>query len=106
MQGSLMHHYSYGFNLLPQAFKDNGLVNVLQDVFTSDRVPETRREFSEMNVRACVGWARWTQREGKSGVWSEPEPSKLEALAKQEIAAGVYVRYEIHVCIGFKNTGS
>ncbi|KAL9119006.1 MAG: hypothetical protein Q9187_004440 [Circinaria calcarea] len=102
MEDALISRYSYGFNTLPQAFKNVGFLAVFQDVVSSDRIPETRENFARVNVQACAGWARWMALERGQPIWAEQDLQELERKMEMEIQMGAYVRYDIYVTIGFK----
>ena len=92
----MMHRFKWGYNLLPDIFRECGLVDVMMDRVSSDRLAETRRPLAVTVITGALGWAKKAQH------WSEQDMDQLKEQADKEVAEGAYVRYDIWVAIGFK----
>lgn len=99
---SLKGNFSHGWNTLPQIMRASALVNVEEDIVSSDRIPETRRSLTANGMRAIFAWARNRANADKAGPLSMDNLQELEAQAKRDIESGCYVRFDIHVVIGFR----
>ncbi|KAF2205094.1 hypothetical protein GQ43DRAFT_408126 [Delitschia confertaspora ATCC 74209] len=92
-----------------QLYTSAGLTHVFEDLVSTDRVPEQRREITELGIGAVFGalsnlaaTAKAKEMEGKDGTWPEEEVQRVRGLAVQEMEAGVYYRWDIHVTVGRK----
>ncbi|PQE28396.1 methyltransferase domain-containing protein [Rutstroemia sp. NJR-2017a BBW] len=98
----LRDKFSHGWKLLPQLFLEQGFDNVEEDIVSSDRVVETRSDMTRNGMQAIFGWARLLSSRHAAGSLSMDNLAKLEAKAEQDIDSGCYVRFDIHVVLGFK----
>jgi len=94
----LNKQFEQGWNILPQIFEDEGLVGVVRDLVSSDRVVETRERMTRNGMQAIFGWARMVAEKKGEG----DELDGLEVEVGRDIESGCYVRFDIHVAVGFK----
>ena len=97
----LKDKFSHGWNVLPKIFCDAGLIDVDEDVVSSDRVVETRKALTENGMQAIFAWARLVSSRSVEGSLPMDELRKLEIEAYKDIENGCYVRFNVHVIIGF-----
>ena len=103
---TLREKLSYGWSTLPSIFKDLGLGNVEEDIVSSDRAADTREALTANGMVAVFDWAKLTSARGMLGSLSIDELEKLEEQAYQDIKSGCYVRFDIHVILGFESKRS
>lgn len=96
LQRMLSDKFRYGWSTLPGIFKGLGMANVTSDVVSSDRVAETRQGLAMVSLSAVysVAKARALVDRQVLEAWNDE--------AREEIEAGAYNRYDIHVAVGFK----
>jgi len=99
---ALKDMFSHGWNILPQLFEGAGLEDVENDIVSSDRVAETRKAFTRNGMQAIFGWARLISSRNAPGSSPMDEIDRLEREAERDIESGCYVRFDIHVALGFK----
>ena len=102
MQRGLQEKLAHGWNTLPQIMRKAGLINVEQDVVSSDRVPETREVVTRNAIEVTFGWAKIASERGIPGSIPTYKLAKLEEQAFNDLKSGCYARYDIHVALGFK----
>lgn len=89
---------------LPSLYEANGLRDVFQDQAATDRDPEVRSALTNTTYKGMLGWARLQQDEHLPGTWTSAELDELARRCEMELAAGVYMRYEICITIGFSGS--
>ncbi|KAL6720638.1 hypothetical protein ACLMJK_002563 [Lecanora helva] len=99
---ALNEKFSYGWNTLPQIMLDLGLMQVEEDIVSSDRLAETREAMTVNGMVAIFDWARSMSRRGSPASLSMEDLSVLEKQAYEDIKSGCYVRFNMHVVFGFK----
>ena len=99
---ALKEKFSYGWNTLPGIMRNSGLLEVEEDIVSSDRIVETREAVSINGLTAIFDWARRMSTRGMPGSYPMDELKKLEDQAYEDIKSGCYVRYDVHVSLGFK----
>lgn len=99
---SLKDKFSYGWSTLPQLMKNAGLMHVDEDIVSSDRIVETRQALTTNGMRAIFAWAKYMSNYEAPGSLAMHEIEELEAHAEKDIRSGCYVRYDIHITIGFR----
>jgi SAM-dependent methyltransferase len=103
--GSLVKRFGYWF---PSSFagllRDAGLVNVSQEIISTDRHVALRREITETGVGAAFGGLARMASEGAKGTWGVDEVERRRKLAVADMDGGAYLRWDIHVVVGFKAT--
>ena len=104
-QEAMKEHFSHGWNELPNLMTDAGLVHVKKDVVSSDRLIETRKDVSANGLVVVLLWARMMLSRNVPGCWSAERVVELESNAYKDVESGSYLRYEIHVALGFKPLG-
>jgi hypothetical protein len=89
-----------GCRRLLEIFKSIGLVHCTLDIFSSDRDPSLRNEFSDVNARALLGIME------KAGLqmWNGWDLEKVRELGLKVFteleAREVNTRYNLHVVVG------
>lgn len=85
---------------LPGFLTNAGFVDVTREVVGTDRLPETRKDFSRVNFEGIAAWA-WKMRElNAPGAWSAEQIEEMEENVRREIGEGVYLRSEFLVTMG------
>jgi len=81
-----------------------GFEDVDTDVVSSDRVSETRLDYSRISVRAISHiMEMYQKRDGGKGYWSSDEAAKLHEQATKDVESGkAYYRAEFNVVTGRK----
>lgn len=100
---ALKEKLSFGWSTLPQIMRSAGLVRVDEDIVSSDRVVETREALTANGMDAVFGWAKLMSQRGIPGSCSMDELKKLEDQAYKDIQSGCYVRFDVHIALGFKS---
>jgi hypothetical protein len=98
---ALKSNFSHSWKILPQIYDKHGLSDIETDICSSDRVVETRKAFTKNGMQAIFGWARLVSTQPGSLPLSELP--LMERQADRDIENGIYVRFDIHVAIGFYN---
>ena len=75
----------------------------MEDIVRSDRIVETRAAMARNSMDAIFGWARLVSSRNLNDSLSAEELVMLEREVEREIASGYYVRYDVHVVLGFKS---
>lgn len=89
-----------GCHRLLHLFKSIGLENCTQDVFSSDRDPSLRAEFSDVQARALLGILETAGLKRWDG-WDMEKVRELERNVFAELETGeVYMRYDLHIVVG------
>lgn len=101
-KNALKDKFSYGWKILPHIFKSKGLTQVEEDILSSDRVVETRNALTRNGMQAIFSWSRLLSSRNADKSLPMDELDKLEAEAARDIESGCYVRFDIHVMLGFK----
>ena len=99
---ALKDKFAHGWNTLPQIMKDSGLTQVDEDIVSSDRVVETREALTLNGMVACFDWARLMTERGMPGALPMEILRDMEAQAYRDVRSGCYIRFDIHVVVGFK----
>lgn len=99
----LKDRLSHGWNTLPRIMRTAGLVQVDEDIVSSDRLVETRGALTANGMLAVFDWAKLMSRRGASGSCSMDDLKSLEVQAEQDIRSGCYVRFDIHIVLGFRS---
>lgn len=102
MGEALKERFSHGWNTLPHIMGSAGLIGVDKDVVSSDRVAETRKALTTDGTTALFAWLELMLKHGMSGSVPMEELKRLEDQAQEDISSGCYVRYDIHIALGFK----
>ena len=99
---ALHEKFSYGWSTLPTEMTKAGLIDVEEDIVSSDRATDTREALTSNGMSAMFGWARLMSKSNSPGALSTSELEVLELQAFEDIRSGCYVRFDIHVALGFK----
>ena len=99
---ALIERFSHGWNELPQIMESADFVSVKKDVVSSDRIAETRKELTINGMIVIFAWARMMTARGMAGCRRLDELATLEKQAFDDIGSGAYVRYDVHIALGFK----
>lgn len=77
-------------------------MDVQEDVISTDRLVEQRADFTEIGIGAVFGGLANLSKVQEEGYWSaeKVEEMRREALGDRE--SGAYLRWDIHVGVGFK----
>ena len=87
---------------LAYIFREVGLTNVIQEITSSDRIPETRSVWADISIGPLTAFLMRTQSMQEGG--KSPEYcSKLRDNIMEEANAGIiYTRFDIHTFLGQK----
>ncbi|KAF3045547.1 hypothetical protein E8E12_009667 [Didymella heteroderae] len=101
LNNTLIRRFGYSFPSFMKLFEDVGLQDVAEDVLSTDRDPAQRGEFTDLGIGAVFGGLRNLAKVKEEGYWDESEVEKRKALAMQDRESGAYLRWDIHVGVGF-----
>ncbi|CAI6335751.1 unnamed protein product [Periconia digitata] len=95
----------FGYNWPPNGwralFEEAGLEKVEEDVLSTDRLPELRRDFTEIGIGAVFGALGNMAGAGEEeGFWSAGEVGEKRKEAVDDMESGAYLRWDIHVSVG------
>ncbi|TGO13377.1 hypothetical protein BTUL_0070g00050 [Botrytis tulipae] len=96
-------NFSYGWKVLPRIYEEYGMRDVVEDIVSSDRIVETRAAMANNAMDAIFGWARLVSSRNLDDLLSAEELVRLEREVEREIASGCYIKYDVHVVLGFKS---
>ncbi|UPX13773.1 uncharacterized protein EKO05_0004272 [Ascochyta rabiei] len=102
LNSTLVRRFGYSFPSLSTLFEDAGLRDVEEDVLSTDRLPEQRGAFTELGIGAVFGGLKNLAKVEGEGYWDEEEVERRRALAVADKESGAYLRWDIHVGVGFK----
>ncbi|KAF2751669.1 hypothetical protein M011DRAFT_463179 [Sporormia fimetaria CBS 119925] len=107
MVSTMKKRFAYNFPDLATVFEEEGLKGVEEDVVSSDRVVEVRTEMTSCAIGAVAGMLAnlaetlGTKGEEVDGFWSTEEVALWKERAERDVESGAYLRWDIHVWIGF-----
>ncbi|KAJ8111622.1 hypothetical protein OPT61_g5829 [Boeremia exigua] len=102
MNGTLVRRFGYSFPSLRELFENAGLLRVEEDVLSTDRLVEQRGEFTDLGIGAVFGSLKNLAKAKEEGYWDEAEVERRRGLAQGDRESGAYLRWDIHVGVGFK----
>ena len=102
LNNTLIKRFGYSFPSLSKLFEDAGLQRVEEDVLSTDRLPERRGEFTDLGIGAVFGGLKNLAKVKDEGYWDETEVERRRGLAVSDRESGAYLRWDIHVGVGFK----
>ena len=91
-----------GWSTIPRIMKDAGLLCLDEDIVSSDRVVETREALTRNGTVAMFGREKLMVERGIASALSLEELKKLQHQTHKDIESGCYVRYDVHIAVGFK----
>ncbi|KAJ4383874.1 hypothetical protein N0V86_000717 [Didymella sp. IMI 355093] len=103
LNDTLIQRFGYSFPSFVKLFEDAGLKHVEEDVLSTDRDPAQRGEFTDLGIGAVFGGLRNLAKVKSEGYWDEQEVERRKALAVGDRESGAYLRWDIHVGVGFKD---
>ncbi|KAL9065092.1 MAG: hypothetical protein Q9157_007596 [Trypethelium eluteriae] len=103
MRYGLKEKFAYGWSTLPEIMRSAGLIDVEEDIVSSDRVVETRESLSTNGMVAVFQWAKNVSARGMLGSIPAHDLTGFEEQAFKDIKSGCYVRFDIHIILGFKS---
>lgn len=101
-RSALHERFKYGWNTLPEHMQTAGLTSIVRDKASSDRVPETRESVTAGIMNLVFTWARLMTDRGASEFMFGDNLDNLEKAVQNEIQAGCYFKYNIHVACAQK----
>lgn len=101
-QDSLRGRLAYGWNTLPDHMRAAGLTSVISDVFSSERAPRIRQRSTVTIMNLIFTWARKVAEKDPSGLMFGGNLNRLETDVHEEIKAGAYLKYNVHVACARK----
>ncbi|KAI1148034.1 hypothetical protein F4825DRAFT_435267 [Nemania diffusa] len=101
-QTSLRGRLAHGWSTLPEHMRSAGLTSVINDVLSSERAPQIRKRSTATIMNLIFTWARMVNGPGGPGSTFGDRLDILEKEAHQEIEAGCYLKYNVHVACGQK----
>jgi SAM-dependent methyltransferase len=102
LNNTLKDRFGFSFPDFGALFRSAGLEGVEEDVISTDRLVEQRREFTEIAIGAVFGGLKNLSKAKQEGYWSEGEVEGRKQAAIQDMESGAYLRWDIHVALGFK----
>ena len=102
LNNTLIRRFGYSFPSFTKLFEDAGLEGVDEDVLSTDRLPEQRGDFTDLGIGAVFGGLRNLAKVREEGYWDEGEVERRKALAVGDRESGAYLRWDIHIGVGFK----
>jgi hypothetical protein len=103
MNGDLNKRFGFNFPDFTQLYENAGLKDVEEDVISTDRLVEQRSEFTAIGIGAVTGGLRnLASTLQQEGLWSVEEVDAYKAKAIADMESGAYLRWDIHVTVGFK----
>jgi hypothetical protein len=100
LNGTLISRFGYSFPDFKELFSSVGLVDVQEDVISTDRLVEQRREFTEIGIGAVFGGLKNLSKAKGEGYWDEEEVERRRGEAVRDLESGAYLRWDIHVGVG------
>ncbi|KAH6620050.1 S-adenosyl-L-methionine-dependent methyltransferase [Boeremia exigua] len=102
LNNTLIRRFGYSFPSFKTLFEDAGLLRVEEDVLSTDRLPEQRAEFTELGIGAVFAGLKNLAKVKEDGYWDDAEVERRRGLALSDKESGAYLRWDIHVGVGFK----
>ena len=99
---SLQERLSSGWSTLGPIIQAAGLIDLEEDIVSSDRIADTRKSLTLNGMRAIFAWARHKMDHNAPGSLSMDQMQTLESQAERDIESGCYVRFDIHIFLGTK----
>lgn len=95
--------FGFSFPDFGKLFRDAGFKSVFEDVCSTDRLVEQREEVTQIAIGAVFGGLKnlSSVAEGENGFWDEKEVERRKGEALDEASRGAYLRWDIHVGIGW-----
>ncbi|KAI0141908.1 hypothetical protein GGR57DRAFT_395921 [Xylariaceae sp. FL1272] len=100
MKASLGKKLENGWNTLPGLMQKAGLRPVANDIVTTEKSLATRQGFTDIILTLTLLFARLTASRGTPAF--EQDADELEKAAYEEVRAGCYYPYNIHVACAQK----
>lgn len=95
--------FEYPCKELAGLFRTAGFQNVVHEMMSSDRIPETRRAWAECNFSPMSQALLMTQRRKGADGYSPEDCAKLMDKIRAEADAGIiYSRFDLHLFVGQK----
>jgi hypothetical protein len=102
MNSTMRERFGFSFPDFGALFRGAGLGGVVEDVLSTDRLVEQRREFTEIGIGAVFGGLLNLSKVGGEGYWSEAEVKRRKVEALSDMESGAYLRWDIHVALGVR----
>ena len=100
--GSSTKEFEYfGFDM-EGIFREVGLRNIVHEVTSTDRIPETRPIWAEITIGPMTLKAMANERSKESDGRPEHCAKLMETLHEEATAGIIYSRYDLHVILGQK----
>ncbi|KAM3155414.1 hypothetical protein ABEW05_004043 [Botrytis cinerea] len=84
-KNALKNKFSHGWKILPQIFDSKGLIQIEEDILSSDRVVETRTALTRNGMQATFSWSRLLSSRNAAGSLQMDELDSLELEAARDI---------------------
>jgi SAM-dependent methyltransferase len=102
LNSTLVKRFGYSFPSFTRLFEEAGLQRVEEDVLSTDRLAEQRGAFTDLGIGAVFGGLKNLAKVKEDGYWDESEVQRRRELAQGDRESGAYLRWDIHVGVGFK----
>ncbi|KAF2192556.1 hypothetical protein K469DRAFT_694643 [Zopfia rhizophila CBS 207.26] len=102
LNNTLKQRFGYNFPNWMEMYTKADLKNIEEDVISTDRLPEQRPHFTEIGIGAVLGGLGNLAKTKAEGYWTEEEVNEYKKKAIEDMKSGAYLRWDIHVSIGFK----
>ncbi|KAF2648459.1 hypothetical protein K491DRAFT_642467 [Lophiostoma macrostomum CBS 122681] len=101
--GVLNKRFGFNFPDWTAMYEEIGLRSVEEDVLSTDRLVDQRREFSEIGVGAVSGGLKNLAgvEKDEEGYWDVDRVEEQRRKCVEEMDDGAYFRWDLHVTIGF-----
>lgn len=98
---TLVKRFRWCFPEFHKMYADAGLEKIEEDVLSTDRLIEQRPEFTEIGIGAVFGALANLAKTKEEGCWNEQEVQEAKQKALEDLGSGAYLRWDIHVTVGF-----
>ena len=102
LNSTLVKRFGYSFPSFARLFEEAGLQRVEEDVLSTDRLAVQRGAFTDLGIGAVFGGLKNLAKVKEEGYWDESEVQRRRELAQGDRESGAYLRWDIHVGVGFK----
>ncbi|KAK3902809.1 S-adenosyl-L-methionine-dependent methyltransferase [Staphylotrichum tortipilum] len=99
---ALHERFEHGWDTLADDMRAAGLGRLVEDVVSSDRLPESRERMTANGMEAIFKWAQLVAHGGNVPGLPTPgdELRQAERHAFADIESGCYTRFDIHIACG------
>ena len=96
---------SSGWSTLGEVLPQAGFTDLQSETVPSDRLPELRRDVSEITAAACKAILETCHEKGLEGAPDADEVLRMYQRGKDDLSKGAYITFDIWVWVGRKPSG-